>query len=150
MKVELDELDREILKKLQEDARKSYRELAEELKVATGTIYNRIKRLTDAGVIKGYTVIVDPAKVGLDLTAIVLIQVDGEHLVEVEKEIAKAENVCSVYDITGEFDAAIIARFENTASLNSFIKSILAMPHIKRTVTSVVLNVVEEDLRVKI
>jgi DNA-binding Lrp family transcriptional regulator len=90
------------------------------------------------------------AKVGYNLTALILIQAEGKHLLDVENEIAKMNNVVSVYDITGDFDIAVIARFKDRDSLNQFIKSLLGLPYVKRTVTNVVLNVVKEDLKLKI
>jgi len=51
-----------------------------------GTAYNRIKSLEDKGVLKGYTEIVDPVKVGYGLTAIILIQAEGKHLLDVENK----------------------------------------------------------------
>ena len=148
--IQLDDLDFQILRLLEEDARRSSREVAEKLGVATGTVYNRVKRLTDEGVIKGYIPIIDASKVGFELTALVLLQADGKYLVDVENEIAKIDGVSCVYDITGDFDAAVITRFRDRASLNRFIKSLLAIPHIKRTVTNVVLNIVKEDQRIKL
>jgi len=59
-------------------------------------------------------------------------------------------NVISVYDITGDFDIAVVARFKDRFGLNAFIKNLLTMPYVKRTVTNVVLNVVKEDFRIKI
>ncbi|MBS7643887.1 Lrp/AsnC family transcriptional regulator [Candidatus Bathyarchaeota archaeon] len=150
VKTELDDLDFQILRTLEEDARQSCREIAEKLGVATGTVYNRIKKLTDEGVIKGYIPIIDPEKVGYELTALILIQVEGRYLVDVENEVAKFDEVYYVYDITGEFDVAIAARFKTRERLNKFIKSILTIQHVKRTVTNIVLNVVKEDLRVKV
>lgn len=150
VKVDLDELDFQILRTLEEDARKSCREIAEKLRVATGTVYNRIKKLTDEGVIKGYIPVIDPVKIGYELTALILIQVEGRYLIDVENEVAKFDEVYYVYDITGEFDVAIAARFKTREKLNKFIKSILTIQHVKRTVTNIVLNVVKEDLRVKV
>ncbi|MFQ6085961.1 MAG: Lrp/AsnC family transcriptional regulator [Candidatus Bathyarchaeia archaeon] len=141
------EIDLKIIQELQNDSRKSYREIANSIGVATGTVCNRIKTLTDAGILKGYTTVVDPAKVGYGLTALILIQAEGEHLVDVEEEIAKSGNVLCVYDITGDFDAAILARFKDGDRMNRFIKRLIAMPYVKRTVTSFVLNIVKEDLR---
>jgi DNA-binding Lrp family transcriptional regulator len=92
---------------------------------------------------------VDPDKVGYGLTALILVQAEGKHLTEVESEIAKIDNVTSVYDITGEFDIAVIARFKDRDGLNKFIKSLVSLPYVKRTVTNVVLNVVKEDSRIK-
>lgn len=148
--VKLDEIDLKILSELQRDSRKSYREIAQKIGVATGTVYNRVKSLTDVGIIRGYTSIVDPSKVGYELTALIFLQVVGKHLVDAEGEIAKHGNVVCVYDITGEFDAAILARFRSRDEMNTFIKQLLAMPYIKRTVTNFVLNVVKEDFRVNL
>ena len=135
---------------LQEDSRTSYRKIAEALGIAVGTVYNRIKRLEDEGIFKAYTVIVDPTRIGYDLTAVILVQAGGPHLAEVEKEIAQSEDTICVYDITGDFDIAVIARFKNRSMLNNFIKEILKTPHVTRTVTNVTLNVVKEAFRIKV
>jgi len=145
----IDDLDIKIIKLLQEDSRLSYNKIAEKLGISVGTAYNRIKNLEERGIIKDYTIIVDPDKVGYGLTALILVQAEGKHLTEVESEIAKIDNVTSVYDITGEFDIAVIARFKDRDGLNKFIKSLVSLPYVKRTVTNVVLNVVKEDSRIK-
>jgi len=144
----LDEIDIKIIGLLQEDSRLSFNRIAKELGISVGTAYNRIRGLEEKGVLKGYTAIIDPVKVGYQLTAIILIQADGKHLLNVESEIARMNNVISVYDITGEFDVAVIARFKDRFDMNKFIKALLKMPYVKRTVTNVVLNVVKEDFRV--
>ncbi|RJS92305.1 Lrp/AsnC family transcriptional regulator [Candidatus Bathyarchaeota archaeon] len=146
----MDDIDLQIINLLQEDSRLSFNKIARELGISVGTAYNRIKSLEDKRILKGYTAIVDPVKVGYGLTAIILIQAEGKHLLDVENKISKIDNVISVYDITGDFDIAVVARFKDRSSLNSFIKSLLAMPYVKRTVTNVVLNVVKEDFRIKI
>lgn len=99
---------------------------------------------------KGYTIIVDPIKLGYGLTALILIQAEGQYLSEVEKELAKLDDVICIYDITGDFDIAVVARFRSREMLNIFIKGILRMPHVIRTVTNVALNVVKEDFRAKV
>jgi DNA-binding Lrp family transcriptional regulator len=147
---DVDDIDRNIIRLLQEDSRKSFNKIAESLGIAVGTAYNRVKTLEDKGILKGYTIIVDPTKLGYGLTALILIQADGRYLSEVEKELAELDEVISIYDITGDYDIAVVARFMNRATLNSFIKSTLKMPHVSKTVTNVVLNVVKEDLKVKI
>ncbi|MEM2091738.1 MAG: Lrp/AsnC family transcriptional regulator [Candidatus Bathyarchaeia archaeon] len=147
---ELDELDLRIIGLLQEDSRISFNKIASKLGISVGTAYNRVKSLEEKGILKGYTVIVDPAKIGYGTIAIILIQAEGAHLVDVENEVAKMDNVVAVYDITGDFDIAVIARFKDRFGLNAFVKKILSMPYVRRTVTNVVLNVVKEDFRVKI
>jgi len=146
----LDDIDFQIIRILQEDSRMSYRKIADALGIAIGTVYNRIKRLEEEGIFKAYTVMADPAKLGYELTAVILIQAEGSHLLEVEKEIAQSDSTLCVYDVTGDFDIAVIARFKNRSMLNSFIKGMLKTPHITRTVTNVALNVLKEDFRVKV
>ncbi|MEM3549971.1 MAG: Lrp/AsnC family transcriptional regulator [Candidatus Bathyarchaeia archaeon] len=150
MTEKLDDVDFKILNLLQEDSRLSYKKIADKLEISVGTAYNRVKSLEGKGVLKGYTVLVDPNKIGYNLTALILIQAEGKHLIDVENEIAKMGNIISVYDITGDFDIAVIARFKDRNGLNQFIKSLLSLPYVKRTVTNVVLNVVKEDFRLKI
>ena len=144
----IDDVDLQIINLLQEDSRLSFNKIAGKLGISVGTAYNRVKSLEDRGILKGYTVIVDPVKLGYGLTAIILIQAEGKHLLDVENEVAKISNVISVYDITGDFDVAVVARFKDKAGLNAFIKSLLSVPYMRRTVTNVVLNVVKEDFRV--
>ena len=135
---------------LQQDSRLSFNKLAGRLGVSVGTAYNRVRDLEKNGVIKGYTVVLDSAKLGFELTALILIQVAGKHLEEVEAEIAKTKSVIAVYDITGDYDAAVITKFKDRASLNDFVKKLLSAPHVKRTVTNVALNVIKEDCLTRI
>jgi len=148
--VELDQLDLKILKMLSNDARRSLRDIAKELGLSPATVHNRVRRLIEEGVIKSFSPIIDYSKLGYDLTALILLQAEGSHLVEVENEVAKLENTCAVYDITGEFDIAVIARFKSRDALNKFIKRLLKIPHVKRTSTSMVLNVVKEDFKLSL
>jgi len=146
----VDEVDLKIIRLLQVDARKSFNKLADSLDIAVGTAYNRVKNMEDNGILKGYTVMLDSAKLGYGLTALILIEAEGRYLPEVEKELAQLGEVICIYDITGDYDIAVVARFKNRSTLNNFIKSTLKMPHVTRTVTNVVLNVVKEDFRVKV
>ena len=145
----LDTVDLQIVSLLQEDSRLSFNKLANKLGVSVGTAYNRVKNLEATGVVKGYTVVLDPTKLGFELTAIILIQAVGSHLAEVEKEIAKTANVVAVYDIAGEHDAAVVAKFKDRNSLNNYLKNLLATPYVKRTVTNVALNIVKEELQIR-
>ena len=143
--VNVDETDLKIIKMLETDARTSFREIAKKLGISEGTVYNRVKKLQEEGTIKGYSARVDPTKLGMDLGAVIGLRVAGGHLVEVEQEISKSKGVCCVYDVTGDYDAVIVARFRSRADLNKFIKDVLSNPHVERSVTHVVLNTVKED-----
>ncbi len=146
----IDDLDMKIIMLLQDDSRLSFNKLAGKLGVSVGTAYNRVKGLEERGIVKAYTVVLDSARLGFELTALILIQADGKHLEEVEAQIAKTTSVIAVYDITGDYDAAIITKFKDRAGLNDFVKNLLSAPNIKRTVTNVALNVIKEDCLVRL
>ncbi len=146
----LDEIDRKIIRELEKNARLSLRRMARRLGISITTLSNRISKMEKAGVIKGYSVVIDPESVGLELTAVIEIVVSKGKLVEVEKEIAKMKNVFAVYDITGLTDAIVMARFRKRSEMSRFIKSLLAMKYVERTNTHLVLNVVKEDLKLGI
>ncbi len=148
--LELDELDYKILKALQADGRVSYRKLAKELGVSVGTIHNRVTKLIEMGVIKGFTALIDYKRIGYDITALIFLSVDGKHIVEFEREIAKHPNVCSVYDVTGDYDVALVVKFKEMSELDRFIKTLLQHPYVHRTNTSIAFNVVKEDPRLPI
>ena len=143
----VDELDKRILSVLLEDGRASCREVARILGVSPATVAKRLKKLESSGLIKGYTALLDHEKLGYDITVITAITVSGGKLLEVEREIAKLPGVCAVYDVTGPVDVMVIAKFRNRQELSRFTKSLLAMPHVERTCTYVVLTTVKEDFR---
>ncbi len=143
----MDELDRRILALLQKNARLSYREIARELRVAVGTVYNRVKRMEETGVIRGYTPILDYEKLGFGLTAVIGVKAQGRKIVEIEREIAKSDRVMLVYDTTGEYDIFVVAKFRDRADMNSFVKWLLSLEGVEKTNTSVAMQVVKEGTR---
>ena len=145
--MELDELDLRMLGLLLENGRLSCREMARILGVSTGTVSKRLKRLEASGLVRGFTVLLDHEKLGYEITAVTAITVSGGKLLEVEREIAKLPGVCAVYDVTGPVDVIVIAKFKSRQDLSRFTKSLLAMPHVERTCTYVVLTTVKEDFR---
>ncbi len=146
----MDELDRKIIALLQENARFSYREIARELNVAVGTVYNRIKRLEEEGVIKGYSPLLDYEKLGFGLTALIGVKAQGRKITEIEGRIAEKGNAMMVYDITGEFDIFVIAKFRDREEMNRFVKWLLSLEGVEKTNTSVAMQVVKEDPRLRL
>jgi DNA-binding Lrp family transcriptional regulator len=143
-KNKLDSIDIQIIRALEEDSRVSLRKLAQRVGVNPNILRNHVEALEKEGVILGYVPVIDAAKMGYALTAIIMIQIEGGHILEVENQIAKEDNVLSVYDITGEYDAVVFARFRDNSSLNAFLKNLLAKRFVKRTTTLVALNAIKE------
>ncbi|MCP2604736.1 Lrp/AsnC family transcriptional regulator [Candidatus Aminicenantes bacterium AH-873-B07] len=143
-----EELERKIVRALNENSRKSFREIAREIGCSAPVVIDKIKKLENVGAIKGYIPIVDPEYFGYDLTAVIAIRISHGKLIETQEKIAEDPHVFAIYDITGEWDSIVIARFKNREDLNKFIKKILSQRYVVRTVTHIVLNIVKEERRV--
>ena len=143
----LDDIDKKILAELLADSKRSYRDIARAVGVSASTVINHINRLESAGVIKDYTVRLDFERLGFELTVITEMTVSRGKLLETQREIAKMPYVCGVYDVTGEIDSIVIAKFRNRRELSEFPKDLLSMPYVERTNTHVVLNTMKEDFR---
>ena len=142
----MDKVDEKILKNLMMDARLSARKLALKLGMSTVTILSRIRKLEKEKIIKGYTALIDHEKLGYDLTAIIEI-IAKKDIVDIEDKLSKMDNVCGVYDITGNTDTVLIAKFKERNELSAFVKSLSAMANVENTITHVVLNTAKEDFR---
>ena len=81
------------------------------------------------------------------MTAIIEIIAKKDKMVEIENFLSNIENVCAVYDVTGNTDTVLIAKFKGRNELSKFVKNISAKPNIDNTITHVVLNTVKEDFR---
>ena len=121
--------------------------IARELRVSLSTIANRIKKLEEMGIIEHYIPVINHEKVGYDLTAVINIKLTHGKLIEVQEKISKDAHVSTVYDITGDWDALVIAHFKDRRDLNGFIKKVLAMDYVERSSTQIVLNVVKDEKR---
>ena len=142
----IDDIDKKILNILQEDSRQSLKSIAEKLDRPVSTIHERTRRLLEKGVLRKYTVLIDYEKLGYTVKALVLMNVDGKHIIDVERYISQHPNVLTVYDITGEFDVAVIAVFKEIRELDNFIKWVLQNPYVKQTRTSIVFRTIKESI----
>lgn len=143
----VDDLDKKIVRVLNENARRSFREIARKVGTSVTGIIHRIKKYEESGVIKGYIPVVDPEYFGYNLIAIIALRISQGRLLETQEEIAADHRAVAVYDITGDWDSMIIGRFEGREDLNNFIKKVLSKKYVDRTVTHLVLNVVKEEKR---
>jgi len=141
---EIDSLDKLILDQLAENSRQSFRTLAKKLGVAITTVINRVEALKEKGIIKRYSIEIDYEKLGYGLSAIIEIEGTRGETMSLEEKLSKHKNVSAVYDVTGQVDALIIAKFKSNEELNEFIRSVLVMDEISKTTTHLVLKVVKE------
>ena len=146
----IDDLDRKIIRVLNENARKSFREVAKELGVSVTSVIQRVKKFEEKGVIKGYIPIVDQEYFEMKMVAVIALRISQGKLIETQAKIAEDKRVMSVYDVTGEWDSILIGYFKDRQDLNDFIKNLLAHKNVDRSVTHIVLNVVKEERRIPV
>jgi len=98
----VDELDLKILAMLREDGRRSFTEMAKRLRLSESTIRKRVLSLQTKGVIKRFTVEIEPSKIGVNTVAIVGFDVEATRLLEVADRLCELEEVRSVATSAGD------------------------------------------------
>lgn len=121
-------VERKILSSLNQNGRKSFRQVAKEVSVSTTAIYNTIKKLGKNKVIKGYIPVIDMEYMGFDLIAIIELRVNQGKDREVQEAISQFPQVRAVFKITGEWDYILICFFEGLKALDNFLVNKLSMP----------------------
>ena len=143
--MELTEKDKKILNILVEDSRLSLRQIAKKADVSVATVMNHLKQLEKEGIIKKYTAKLDYEKAGYDVEVMIEIRISKGKLFEVEKKISSNPNVFAVYDITGSFDAVVLARFPTRRQMDNFLKKLQTYEFVERTETKLILNTIKEE-----
>jgi Lrp/AsnC family leucine-responsive transcriptional regulator len=121
----MDDLDRRIIAILANDGRTAYREIAERTGVATTTVHQRVRRLTEQGVIAGTRIVIDWEAVGLPVTALVSVEAPGDQpLARVAESLAGLPHVQDCYAVTGEFDLLLTVRARSSDHLGEILEHI--------------------------
>ena len=119
---DMDAKDRQILALLEEDARRSNSDIARATSLSAPTVAERIARLRDIGVIRGYTVRIDPAKVALPVTAIIEFR---PHTMTDEEAVAFAKKLPQIrdcYRVTGNALLLLIVRVPSNDALKGVLE----------------------------
>ncbi|UCE15742.1 MAG: Lrp/AsnC family transcriptional regulator [Candidatus Bathyarchaeota archaeon] len=146
--VSLDDLDWKILRALQENAKQTYSETGRLLNVAHSTIFERIKKMEEHGVIKKYTTIVNFEKAGLKyITAVMNITVDPKESENVAEKLSEFNNVLEVYTSLSEellINVKVIAK--DQSKLHSFIAhSVAPLPGVLKIRTALITKKHKEE-----
>ena len=116
----MDNTDVKILQCLMKNARANSSEIAEKVKLSTSTVIERIKKLENSGVIKGYAAIIVPEKLGKDVTALISVAIDhpkfNDGFVAAVKD---NRHIAECLYIAGEFDYFLKVVTDNTKTLES-------------------------------
>ncbi len=141
----IDETDKKILNALIENSRLSYRQIAKKIGVSGATVMNRVNNLEKNKIIKKYSAKINYEKIGYDIEALIEVRISKGKLFEVENKVANHPNVFGIYDVTGDTDAIILARFKNRRQMDLFLKKVQTFDFVERTETKLVLNTIKEE-----
>jgi Lrp/AsnC family transcriptional regulator for asnA, asnC and gidA len=147
--MELDEADHKILRELQLDARISFKTIAQKVGVSEATVFVRVRKMQERGVIRGFSAIIDPKAVGKDLTAIVLVRANPKAFPGTLDALKKFDDIYEIYDVTGEYYSILKIRTSGTEDLGRIMDAIGNIDGISGTETIIVLRTVKEDLTVR-
>jgi Lrp/AsnC family transcriptional regulator for asnA, asnC and gidA len=117
----LDRIDLKILRILNENARKSFREIGRELGISEGTVRNRVKRLTEKGIITGFHASINPKNLGFEVVAILGLYIKPSKVEETLDKLKELDEIVELYQTTGEYDAVCIAILKDIESLGNFL-----------------------------
>ena len=141
----LDELDRKILDLLTQNARYTYSELGERLGLSRVAIKNRMDALEQRGVIEGYTVIVNPQKLGSAVSCYYELEARPDALPEILRRLEACPTVTQIYRVTGECCLHIHAVAADQEELERLMNEVLdRLPGVEKLTTRVILSRVKD------
>ena len=141
----LDKDDLAIIKELQMDGRASYSKLSKKIGMPSSTIHDKVKRLIFNGVIKGYTIIIDKEKVGLNNVAIIGVETGAKQFRDVAKSLCEIREIEEVYGTTAEFDLMVKVRASSREELSDALNRIRSLDGVDDIYVSSILEVFKEE-----
>ncbi len=133
-----DNVDDEILRILRDDSRESFVDIGKKLKLSESAVRRRVKNLTDSQIIKKFTIEIGEQN---STKAIVLISVESSmDTSKVSARLTKLDGVKTVYEITGQYDIAVIISSPNITEINLAIDALRKVPGVSDTNTVIILR----------
>lgn len=142
---ELDDIDRRMIDELRRDGRMSAPALAEAIGIGRATAYSRLDRLIDTGVIGGFSARVDPAAVGFDVSALVLVNVRQGAWRELRAQLSSLPGVEWLGVATGRFDFVLLVRADSLDHLRDVaLRELQQIDGVRSAETVVLLDEIDQ------
>ena len=135
----MNDLDRQLIALLRENARMPVVALAKKLRVARATVQNRIARLEQEGVIVGYTLRLKPEEEVHQIRAIMSLAVESKREEAVMRQLRGHVSVVTLHSVNGRWDLVAELRLDTLEAFDRLISTIRAIPGVQATETSIVL-----------
>ncbi len=150
----LDQIDKTILKLLQEDCKQTNKALSNTLGLSVTAVYERIKKLENQGIISNYVALLDKERIGKSFIAfchIKLIQHTQDYVVRFEREVAKLDEVLECYHTSGDYDYILKVVVEDMKEFREFmVKKLTKIDHIGSTHSMFMINQVKHTTIISI
>jgi Lrp/AsnC family leucine-responsive transcriptional regulator len=149
--LELDPIDLLILDLLQENCKRPLAAIGERVGLTASSVMERIHKLEDAGVVRGYTALLDAGALGKDVTAFIGVSVAHPRAVAaLIEELDRESDVLECHHVTGEYTLMLKVKTESTQTLERLIDAVRGMDGVSRTETMVVLSTHTERVRLSL
>lgn len=140
----IDDIDNQILNIIQQDARVSNAEIARQIGLAPSAVLERLRKLEERKIIRGYAAEIDAAQVGFGLTAFVVVRT-SDCCVETDRLLAGIPEVLEVHDVAGDDSYLLKVRAKSTEHLTRLLRDRLrSVPSVTSTKTTIVLQTIKE------
>ena len=151
MEYKIDEIDRAILRLLQKDATPSVDDISLQVNLSRNACWRRIKQMEQAGIITARVALVDPARVGAPLTAIVLIRTsahDSAWITKFQSILRTLPEVVGAYRMTGDLDYVLRVRVADVPAYDAFYKHLTSQISVSDISASFVMEEIKETTAV--
>ena len=132
--------DQQLLKLLRENSRRSVSDMAAQLGVSSATVQQTMERLERKGVIQSYTIKLNPNFERQQVSAYVMISVDGTKTTDVVRQLQKYTQLDMLSTISGQYDLIAKVTEENTEALDRAIDNIATLDGVEKTLSHIVLS----------
>jgi Lrp/AsnC family leucine-responsive transcriptional regulator len=137
---QLDDIDRRILAHLQEDCKAPLAQVGKRVGLSAPSVMERIRKMEEAGILRGYHALVDSRKVGLDVTAFIGVSMSPTGIERLEGVLVTIDEVLECHHVTGAYTVLLKVRTQNTQALERLISRVRLLDGVLRTETLVVLS----------
>jgi Lrp/AsnC family transcriptional regulator, leucine-responsive regulatory protein len=142
---QIDKVDLQILDLLQENGRISQHDLAKAVGLSAPAVGERLRKLEERGIIRQFTAVLDPRRLGWDILAFIFVGINGSrYFQDFRQRVADLPEVLECHSVTGQGSHLLKIRAANTRGLEQLLAEIQSWPGIQWTTTSIVLSTLKE------
>jgi len=144
----LDETDLKLLEMLQEHGRVSQHDMAVAVGLSSPAVGERLRKLEERGIIRYFTAVLEPRRVGMDVTAFIFVGMAGsQYYPEFRERVGRHPAMLECHSVTGQGSHLLKIRTESTSTLEALLAEIQSWPGVQWTTTSIALSTIKETGR---